>query len=344
MVVFNSGRNRRGDLRGINGLNAVRGPNGRFQRSNPVETVDTSDAAVPHDHDMVVFDSGSAALVPAANDVPVVPVVPVVDPILLKVQSANGIASLFELDYPRLTSEDVLQAINNNKVLRSKTIPKNKKLYCAYMVKQCAIDKRDLGPLPYVVGLDNAFNAMDGFVTKDAVSNIEIKTVSSTDGGVLEAAAKIFTQRNLITGTPAQIREDMRILSTSPYKLIGAWHDGDNAILGASVYRGFLTNTGQRFIQIELLASRSDVAPGVGSALMRVLRKLAQVSPLHVGHLGAFTLRTPIAHRFYERKLPERNGPHARSFLVSVACIDEHTSMYTHLDMRYCVVFPSYSS
>ena len=283
---------------------------------------------------MVLMDSEYTQAIPVARAISV----PVVDPILQKAHSASGIGSLFGLDYYRLIAADVLEAIDGNSAMKSKTIPKKKVLFSTHVVRQCAVDRRDLGTLPYVVSLDAAFNATGAFVLNDLVSDVVIKTVSNTDVEALKAGCDIFTQRGLLGGNSAQLAEDMRVFSTPPYKLVGAWRG--KIMVGVSVFRGFSMNNGERFVHIELLATLMDISPGVGSALMRVLRKLSQISPLHTGHIGAFTLRTRNALRFYDRKLPERNGPHARSLLVSMVCVDELISLYSHLDMRYSSVFP----
>jgi len=349
--------NRRGDRRGINGVAGVRGPNGRFARTNnPVEAVPPGmltgeDSAVLVQHSEVVdvgceaedsdtttvaMDSASTQSITVAHAI----YAPIVDPILQKAQSATGIGPLTGLDYNRLVAVDVLQAINDSGALKPGTIPRKTSLLTTHVVKQCAVDRRDLGPLPYVVASDTAFNSMGAFLSNDRSSNVTIKTVSNTEVGNLKAGCEILTQRGLLIGTTAQLLNDMHVFSTPPYKLIGAWRSG--TMVGVCVFRGFCTNTGQRLIHIELLATLRDVTPGVGSALMRVLRKLSQVSPLHVGHLAAFTLRTQNAQQFYDRKLPERNGPHARSMLVSMVCIDPLTSLYSHLDMRYSCVVPGH--
>lgn len=275
------------------------------------------------------------------NPPPVVRAIPITDQVLDAAKSAAGFGeSLHGVPFERSIRQDVLDELNSNPAFFSRTIPRRKSLYPTYVLHQCAIDRRDLGLLlPHVISVDAGFPSLELFVCTDAVSNVVIKNVHSSNLPTLAAAAEIFVQRALLGGQDAQIANDMQVFSNGDYRTIGAWR-GD-ALVGSCVFRAFLTNTGERMIHLELLATRLDASPGVGSALMRVIRKLSQITPMHSGHVAAFTLRNKNTHRFYNRKLPECNGPHSRALIASMLCVDPFTSLYSHLDMRCSVVLPT---
>jgi len=251
--------------------------------------------------------------------------------------SDEGIGPDFDgLDYASLMHGSVVTALKNNSCVLSKGPPKKNALYATWILRQSHIDRRDSGILPYVVKIEDSFPTLKPLRVCDG--DIVLMSIDTNDCKMLMAVAKIFTTRAIMHGTPEELLHDMKIFSSGHFRMVGGWRDG--VLVGAVVFRSFILNTSDRMLHIELIATKSSTGPGVGSAMMRLLRKLSHISVLQPGHIAAFTLKTKEAKRFYDRKLPECNGPNARSLIISMLCIDNSCKLYPHLDMRCVTVFP----
>ena len=208
--------------------------------------------------------------------------------------------------------------------------------YVKFITYQCAIDRRDNGGmLLHVVEIDTPIPPMSRFRTFDTTSQVDIVGVT-TDNVARSVLAGIFVQRQLLVGTHEEIEHDMKIFSELPFHMIAVMR-GD-IIEGGAVFRAHTLNTGERAIHLELIATKFNANRGGGSALMRAMRKLSQVTPLHNGHIVALTLKNKATNRFYQRKLPE-HGPQARAIMNSIALLDENTILKRNLDIRYTTVF-----
>lgn len=251
--------------------------------------------------------------------------------------TGEGIGPDFDgLDYASLMHDSVVTALKNNSCVLAKGPPKKRALYATWLLKQAHIDRRDSGILPYVVKIDDSFPTLKSLRVCDG--DVVIMSIDTNDCKMLMAVAKIFKDRTIMAGTPPELLHDMKIFSSGHFRMVGGWRDG--VLVGAVVFRSFILNTSDRMLHIELIATKFSTGPGVGSAMMRLLRKLSHISVLQPGHIAAFTLKTKEAKRFYDRKLPECNGPNARSLMISMLCIDNGCKLYPHLDMRCVTVFP----
>ena len=298
--------------------------------------------------------SGAAALapVPAAAPAPPVVLAPVVlapvevTPVAVMLVVAPAPAPIaatttaqVALDTPvylTATSASELARIVAEGTFKPAQTTIAQKDYLKFITYQCALDRRDNGSiLPHVVEIDTFLPPMDRFRTFDTTSQLEIVGIT-TDAVARSTLAGIFVQRQLLVGTIEEIEHDMNIFSQSPFNMIVVKR-GD-VIEGGAVFRAHTLNTGERVIHIELIATAINATRGGGSALMRVMRKLSQVSALHNGHMVALTLKNKATGRFYQRKLPE-HGPQARAIMISIALLDENTILKRNLDIRYTTVF-----
>ena len=244
--------------------------------------------------------------------------------------------TVFSCAFKDITSMAILRALNSVKIPTSKTY------HFTRVIKEVAQDRRDLGLLPHVVKANVEMNMHD-FKRFDIEAECMITYVVAEDAAKIKAAAEIFEVRKILgPALPEVIANSMNTLTKAPYFLIAAMRK--DVVEGAAVFRAHAVSDGTRLITIEMFATKEGVKPGIGSAIMRVLRDLTRVSPMTAGHLAAFTVKTPNAKRFYARKLSEK-GPMARALLVSLACIDPiKTCVEAHLEMRYSAVFATYES
>ena len=238
--------------------------------------------------------------------------------------------------YSTASSAPELARISSESGFKPSQTTASQKDYLKLITYQCGLDRRDNGSmLPHVVEIDTYLPPMDRFRTYDTTSKLEITGIT-TDSVTRSVLGGIFVQRQLLAGTPQEIEHDMKIFSESPFNMIVVKRG--EAVEGGAVFRAHTLNTGERVIHLELIATEINAARGGGSALMRVIRKLSQVSALHNGHVVALTLKTKDTCRFYQRKLPE-HGPQARAVMASIALLDETTILKRNLDIRYTTVF-----
>lgn len=218
--------------------------------------------------------------------------------------------------------------------------PRNAELYPKWIRLQCCKDRFDTGAVyPHVSRCSVLLPAMGAFAKTFTDTNVTVKRIFASETEALSKVASIFRSRNLFSNAPmANIVHDMtNVFAIEPFYTFAAVRDG--RVVGGAVACAHELNNGERLIHIELLASESGIACGVGTSIMRVLRSLSQVSAAHTGHMVAFTLKTKDARRFYARKLPEV-GPSARAFLYSIHLLDPHSTMPPHLEMRSVAVPP----
>jgi hypothetical protein len=209
----------------------------------------------------------------------------------------------------------------------------------AYMVYQCARDRRSLGDsLLYATGIDAPFS-IDGFSVP--YNGFTVEVVNSTD--MLAECKRLFVAKKLIFGKMEDIDSDMALFSSYPFYMLACTLKG--TVHGACVFRVHSLNNGHRLTTLELLAGGRDdtlrATEGAGTALMQALRGLSMLSPRHPGHISACTLTTKNAREFYARQLPDCNSPQARAFAVSVAFLDVNHDLKKHLDIRSTTVWPS---
>lgn len=217
----------------------------------------------------------------------------------------------------------------------------SKKKYMDWLIYQVGKDRRDLGTIPYIVTIDIEF-PMNGFHKYDHQTGVHIANVVKNDMDTMMQIGKIFRDRHLFSpqATTAMIDHDMKfVLNVEPFHAISATRGG--RVVGGAVFRCHLLNTGERVIVLEMIATDKTAGRGVGTALFRALRNLSQLSVAHNGHIAAGCLQTLESVRFYDRKLPERNGCMARAIMVSLAMLDDTVLLSKHLDLRYATVFAS---
>jgi len=221
---------------------------------------------------------------------------------------------------------------------RANGVPKNNiSSFRAYMVYQCARDRRSLGDsLLRAVSIDAPFST-DGL--RMVLNGYTVVDVDSP--AMREACKRLFVDTKLIMGTEDELDLDMNMFSSYPFYMLASML-GDR-VHGACVFRVHSLSNGHRLLALELLASdpNDTETVGAGTALMQCLRTLSMLSPRHTGHICGGTLRTKDAREFYARQLPECNSPQARAFLVSVAFLDVNHDLKNHLDMRCTTVWPS---
>lgn len=219
---------------------------------------------------------------------------------------------------------------------RKNGVPKNRiTTFRAYMVYQCARDRRSLGDsVLYATSIDAPFS-IDAFNT--SFNGFRVEIVNSMD--MLAECTRLFVAKKLIFGTSDEIDSDMELFSNYPFYMLACTLRG--TVHGACVFRVHSLNNGHRLIALELLASGRDDTVGAGTTLMQALRGLSMLSPRHTGHISAGTLTTKNAREFYARQLPDLNSPQARAFAVSVAFLDVNHDLKKHLDVRCTTVWPS---
>ena len=238
----------------------------------------------------------------------------------------------FVCDFSDLSSTQVLNAIEEG------TLPSPWKgeTYFSHLIYQCAYDRRDCGKLlPHVVYANDMLPLADFRVTD---ADICISTVVPDDAVTLALCGDILAARAVLVGKPADIDADMQVYVRAPYHMLAASRNGK--IEGVCAFRAHTLNTHARLITLELLATASNARRGVGSAIMRVVRELSQITPRSAGFVAASCLKTNAARKFYQRKLPEASSPQARAFLVSLACSDPDTRLMKHLELRCVSVWP----
>lgn len=244
-----------------------------------------------------------------------------------------------EMTFDQATNEASLKILRVLPSLAGGAKPRSQEMYVEWVRLQCGYDRRDTGQLAtHVAHVNTAIPAMLNFVKFFNFSKVGVASVSATDTETLAQISAVFKARRILLGTPAQLAESMQEFTAFPFYTLSAIRDG--VVVGGAVVRAHTLNNGERLIQIELIASITGVAPGVGTSMMRVIRAFSQVTAAHTGHVAAFTLKSREATRFYERKLPER-GPGARALLYSVFLLDAYPSMPKALEMRSVVVSPS---
>jgi hypothetical protein len=244
-----------------------------------------------------------------------------------------------EMTFDQATNDSSVKSLRVLPSLAGGAKPRSQEMYQNWVRLQCGYDRRDTGQLaPHVTQVNTEIPAMANFVKFFNFSGVSVSSVSSSNIETLAQISDIFKARHILLGTPAQLAESMKEFTTFPFYTLSAVRDG--VVVGGAVVRAHTLNNGERLIQIELIASTTGVAPGVGTSMMRVIRAVSQVTAAHTGHVAAFTLKTKEATRFYERKLPER-GPGARALLYSVFLLDLYPSLPKALEMRSVVVSPS---
>ena len=242
----------------------------------------------------------------------------------------------FVCSFDDLTSHAVLDAIERRE---KKELPTARKAtYFSFLVYQCAFDRRDQGGrlLPHVV-VPNVMLPVDDLRIADG--DVTIEPVSAADLAMQAACARIFIDRGLFWDESyAEVILDMLLYTTEPFHFLAAKRGG--VVVGAVVFRAHELNTRARLVTLELLATASTAAPGVGSALMRVMRELSQVTPRSIGFVAAACLKTAGARRFYHRKLPEVESPLARALMVSMSIRDPDSILKNYLELRCVSVMP----
>jgi hypothetical protein len=208
----------------------------------------------------------------------------------------------------------------------------------AYMVYECARDRRSLGnSLLYATSIDAPFSTHGLCVVQNGYTVVE---VVSPD--MREACKLLFLETKLLYGAEDDVDADMALFSDYPFYMI-ACKSGDR-VHAACVFRVHSLNSGNRLLVLELIASdpNDTTTIGAGTALMQVLRSLSMLSPRHSGHISGSTLRTKDSRDFYARQLPECNSPQARAFAVSVSFLDNKQKLQRHLDVRCVAVWPQF--
>lgn len=258
--------------------------------------------------------------------------------VLQMASSKSGISLDYTISYTDLIRPDVFQALLKNPVMTDKAL-KRKCFYASNLVMQLNKDIRDLGHcFPYVVETNHKL-PMLAKSWVDASSGLVTSVVGNDQVDLHGKLASILVSRGLVDGTVELCTEDMKTYTTEPFYTLACFRN--NSLVGIAVFRCSVLNNRERMIQLDLLATKLNEPPGVGTTLMKILRGLSQVSPLHHGFIAAQALRTASARRFYARKLPDCNSPLARSLLLSLACADPTNYLAPHLDLRASVVFPS---
>ena len=242
----------------------------------------------------------------------------------------------FVCSFDDLSSRAVLDAIEKrDKSARPTT---KKATYFSHLIYQCAFDRRDQGGrlLPHVVA-PNVMLPIDDLRVQDG--DVTIETIPPSDLATQAACARIFVDRGLFKEeTYGEVLADMLLYTAEPFHFLAATRGG--VVVGAVVFRAHELNKRLRLVTLELLATASAAAPGVGSALMRVMRELSQVTPRSIGFVAAACLKTAGARRFYTRKLPEVDSPLARALMVSVSVRDPDSILKNHLELRCVTVMP----
>ena len=242
----------------------------------------------------------------------------------------------FVCSFDDLTDRAVLDAIEKRE---KKELPTARKAtYFSFLVYQCAFDRRDQGGrlLPHVV-VPNVMLPLDDLRVLDG--DVTIEPIYSSDLATQAACAKIFVDRGLFKEeTFDEVLTDMLTYTSEPFHFLAAKRD--DVVVGGVVFRAHELNTRARLVTLELLATASNAVPGVGSALMRVMRELSQVTPRSIGFVAAACLKTAGARRFYHRKLPEVESPLARALMVSMSTRDPDSILKNHLELR-CVTVMS---
>jgi hypothetical protein len=242
----------------------------------------------------------------------------------------------FVCAFDDLTDRAVLDAIEKR---QKKELPTARKAtYFSYLVYQCAFDRRDQGGrlLPHVV-VPNVMLPLDDLRVLDG--DVTIESVYSADLATQAACAKIFVDRGLFKEeTFDEVLTDMLMYTSEPFHFLSATRGG--VVVGGVVFRAHELNTRARLITLELLGTVSNAAPGVGSALMRVMREFSQVTPRSIGFVAAACLKTAGARRFYHRKLPEVESPLARALMVSMSTRDPDSILKNYLELRCVSVMP----
>lgn len=231
-----------------------------------------------------------------------------------------------------LTAPEVLNAFEN----RKDGIPLNrKKTFVEFMIYQCACDRRSLGhSILHVTSLDVPFCVDQLFFEEDGMT---IQVVSKSE--MIQECMKLFVKTKLLNGPVLEVENDMKILSNHPFFMLSCTLD-DGTLKSASVFRVHLLNNNTRLLSLEMLASDTSHGAGGGTTMMKMLRDISMLSPRHVGHICACTLKTPDAVQFYKRQLPSKNSPQDRAFHLSIAFLDTSYRIYSHLDLRSTAVWP----
>jgi hypothetical protein len=258
--------------------------------------------------------------------------------VLAMASSKSGISLDVAVSYTDLIRPETFQALTTNPVLTAAAL-KRKHFFLTDIVLQLNKDIRDFGKcIPYATKANLSLPmAAKSFV--DAASGLTMAVVHAADKVLHKECAAILVNRLLVDGTVEAATEDMLVYTSEPFYTIACFR-GDK-VVGVAVFNAHELNTKERLIQLQLFASKLNEPPGVGTAMMKVLRGLSQVSPLHQGFIAAQAVKTPNAKRFYARKLPDCNSPLARALLLSVTCLDPSAYLASHLDLRATVVFPN---
>jgi hypothetical protein len=258
--------------------------------------------------------------------------------ILAMASSKSGISLDVPISFTDLIRPETFHALKTNPMLTAAAL-RRKHFFLTDTVLQLNKDIRDFGKcMPYVTKVNLSLPMVaKSFV--DATSGLTMVVVDAADKHLHKECAAILVSRLLIDGTMEAATEDMLLYTSEPFYTMACFR-GDK-VVGVSIFNAHELNTKERLVQLHLFASKLNELPGVGTAMMKVLRGLSQVSPLHHGFIAAQAVKTPNAKRFYARKLPDCNSPLARSLLLSVTCIDPSAYLASHLDLRATVVFPN---
>lgn len=239
--------------------------------------------------------------------------------------------------YHELVSPQTLYELSRNVPLMRAINRQGNKL--SKNVLEAGKDLRDSGHHhPYITDINEDLPMSMPYLSVGG-SDIQLVYVRKGDKKMKDDITRIFLDRDVLNGTEEQLDNSMNMYLERPYYTLAAVRGG--IVVGGVVFRAHRLNTAERVINIELIATEDSGIRGVGTTIMRVLRRLAQATPFHHGYVMAQTMKTEEAMKFYERKLPQLESPLARSLHLSLLCLDPHyASLYAHLSLRADVVYP----